>query len=44
MDGDSRQNPAYRATLLYYYFVTHKLMRDTHIAYVEQLAAPKSNR
>ena len=26
----ARQNPAYRATLLYYYFVTHEVVRDEH--------------
>jgi len=35
------QDPAYRATLLYFYVVTHEVMRDTHNIYVEQLAAPR---
>ena len=38
------QDPAYRATLLYFYVVTHEVMRDTHNIYVEQLAAPRLKR
>jgi len=39
--SQERQDPAYRATLLYFYVVTHEVMRDTHNIYVEQLAAPR---
>ena len=37
-------SPAYRATLLYFYVITHEVMRDTHNIYVEQLAAPRLKR
>ena len=37
------QDPAYRATLLYFNSVTHEVMRDKHNVYVEQLAAPRPN-
>jgi hypothetical protein len=35
-------NPAYRATLLYFCFVTHETVRAMLHIWVEQLAAPIS--
>ena len=38
----NRKPPAYRATLLYFYFVTHEIVRAMLHIWVEQLAAPIS--
>ena len=43
MDGDSRQNPAYRATLLFICFVTHAAERDMRKNLVEVFARVRVN-
>ena len=38
MDGDPRQDPAYRATLLYFIYITLKSVRDMRKHLVEVFA------